>query len=110
MAADPGSAIPKDSARAFIVEAVPIVLQWPTDGVLEFGLDSGVIYRAFRNCLPAGDVIHKLMFVNVTCGEKLSPMPQYSACSGQSFFGVTVEHGSHVHADSRDILKISAWI
>lgn len=105
MAADPGSAIPKDSARAFIVEAVPIVLQWPTDGVLGFGLDSGVIYRGFRNLLPSGDVVHKLMFVNVTRGEKLSPMPQYSACSSQSFLGVTVEHRPHVHTDSRDILK-----
>ena len=62
------------------------------------------------NCLPSGDVIHKLMFVNVTRGEKLSPVPQYSACSGQSFLGVTVEHRSHVHADSRDILKIKISI
>jgi hypothetical protein len=29
MAALPGSAMPKASARAFIVEAVPMVLQWP---------------------------------------------------------------------------------
>ena len=43
MAADPGSAIPNDSARAFIVEAVPMVLQWPTDGVLGFQLASIIV-------------------------------------------------------------------
>jgi hypothetical protein len=35
MAADPGRAIPRASASAFIVDAVPIVLQCPTDGALE---------------------------------------------------------------------------
>src|SRR5436190_5800684 len=32
MAAQPGSDMPSASANAFMVEAVPMVLQWPTDG------------------------------------------------------------------------------
>src|SRR5258706_16195339 len=32
MAAQPGSDMPSASASAFMVEAVPMVLQWPTDG------------------------------------------------------------------------------
>src|SRR5690242_4478208 len=32
MAEQPGSDMPSASATAFIVEAVPIVLQWPADG------------------------------------------------------------------------------
>src|ERR1700742_4075861 len=32
MAAEPGNCIPKASVREFIVVAVPIVLQYPTDG------------------------------------------------------------------------------
>ena len=32
MAAQPGRLMPSASAIAFIVEAVPIVLQWPIDG------------------------------------------------------------------------------
>src|SRR5262252_1785042 len=32
IAADPGSDIPSASASEFIVDAVPIVLQWPGDG------------------------------------------------------------------------------
>src|SRR5579863_9173223 len=32
MAAQPGSDMPSASASAFIVDAVPMVLQWPTDG------------------------------------------------------------------------------
>ena len=35
MAAQPGSDMPSASASEFIVEAVPIVLQWPTDGAAE---------------------------------------------------------------------------
>ena len=32
MAAQPGSDMPSASASAFMVDAVPMVLQWPTDG------------------------------------------------------------------------------
>src|SRR4029078_11174884 len=32
MAAEPGSDMPSTSASEFIVDAVPIVLQWPHDG------------------------------------------------------------------------------
>ena len=32
MAAQPGSDMPSASARLFIDSAVPMVLQWPTDG------------------------------------------------------------------------------
>ncbi len=32
IAAQPGNDMPSASASAFIVEAVPMVLQWPTDG------------------------------------------------------------------------------
>src|SRR5690349_6917380 len=32
MAAHPGNERPRTSATAFIVEAVPMVLQWPSDG------------------------------------------------------------------------------
>jgi len=35
MAAQPGSDIPSASASAFIVEAVPMVLQWPAEGADE---------------------------------------------------------------------------
>ena len=35
MAAQPGSDMPSASAIAFMVEAVPMVLQWPTDGAEE---------------------------------------------------------------------------
>ncbi len=35
IAALPGSAMPSPSASAFIVDAVPIVLQWPSDGAAE---------------------------------------------------------------------------
>ena len=35
MAAQPGSIMPSASASAFIVEAVPMVLQWPSDGAEE---------------------------------------------------------------------------
>ncbi len=35
MAAQPGSVMPSASASAFMVEAVPIVLQWPTEGAEE---------------------------------------------------------------------------
>jgi hypothetical protein len=32
MAAQPGSCMPSASASEFMVEAVPMVLQWPTEG------------------------------------------------------------------------------
>ena len=35
MAAQPGSDMPKLSASEFIEVAVPMVLQWPTDGAEE---------------------------------------------------------------------------
>ena len=35
MAAQPGNDMPSASANAFMVEAVPIVLQWPTEGADE---------------------------------------------------------------------------
>ena len=35
MAAHPGRLMPSASAIAFMVEAVPIVLQWPTEGADE---------------------------------------------------------------------------
>ncbi len=35
MAAQPGSDMPSASAMAFMVEAVPMVLQWPIDGADE---------------------------------------------------------------------------
>src|SRR5690349_25049386 len=40
MAAQPGSDMPSASASAFIVDAVPMVLQWPTDGA-----DAAAIFR-----------------------------------------------------------------
>ncbi len=35
MAALPGSVMPSASASEFMVEAVPMVLQWPVDGAEE---------------------------------------------------------------------------
>ena len=67
MAAEPGRAIPRDSARAFIVDAVPIVLQWPTEGVLEPSL---VTWRKIQmgDSLPSRDIVHEFVVIDLTGG------------------------------------------
>ncbi len=49
MAAQPGSDMPSASASEFIVEAVPIVLQWPADGAD----DATSSMNFFSSILPA---------------------------------------------------------
>src|SRR6266567_4439652 len=62
MAAHPGSDIPSASASAFIVEAVPMVLQWPTDGAEAAAISrnsrlsmrpAASSSRAFQTTVPA---------------------------------------------------------
>ena len=47
MAAQPGRLMPSASASAFMVEAVPIVLQWPTEGADEVtaSMNSSAVMR-----------------------------------------------------------------
>src|ERR671929_2224440 len=61
MAEQPGSDMPSASASAFMVEAVPMVLQWPTDGAeaAAMSTNSCVLMRpaasssrAFQTAMP----------------------------------------------------------
>src|SRR6516165_8445991 len=49
MAAQPGSDMPSASAMAFMVDAVPMVLQWPTEGADEVAMSM----NSLKSILPA---------------------------------------------------------
>src|SRR5215472_13552319 len=61
MAAQPGSVRPSASASAFMVEAVPMVLQWPADGADAAAISTNSLLsmrpaasssRAFHTAMP----------------------------------------------------------
>ena len=85
MEADPGRDMPRASARAFIVLAVPIVLQCPTLIVSTVSdINPGDIRRGRE-----GDSLHHLRFVEFALCEQLSAVPDYSSGSNELFTGVS---------------------
>jgi hypothetical protein len=85
MEADPGRDMPRASARAFIVLAVPIVLQCPTLLVSALsGVKLGDIRRGRE-----GDSLHHLCLVEFAFCEQLSAVPDNSSGSNELFTGVS---------------------
>jgi hypothetical protein len=85
MEADPGRDMPRASARAFMVLAVPIVLQCPTLLVSTLlGVMLGHIRRGGE-----GDSLHHLRFVEFTFCKQLSAVPDNSSGSNELFTGVS---------------------
>jgi hypothetical protein len=85
MEADPGRDIPRASARAFIVLAVPIVLQCPT--LLVSTSAVGKLEDIRRG--GEGDSLHHLCFVEFAFCEQLSAVPDNSSGSNKLFAGVS---------------------
>jgi hypothetical protein len=91
MEADPGRDMPRASARAFIVLAVPIVLQCPT--LLVRTLPGEKLKDIRRG--GEGDSLHHLCFVEFAFCKQFSAVPDYSAGSNELFTGVSCyQHGS----------------
>lgn len=83
MAAEPGRAMPSASASAFMVLAVPMVLQWPTEGVLVFTCGSAESNKTgkgkfslqdFENTYPAA-------IISTSLSSSISP----AACMSLAF-------------------------
>lgn len=85
MEADPGRDMPRASARAFIVLAVPIVLQCPT---LLVSTLTGVKLEDIRRG-GEGDSLHHLCFVEFAFCKQLSAVPDNSSGSNELFTGVS---------------------
>ena len=92
MAAQPGSVMPSASASAFMVEAVPMVLQWPIDGA-----DDG------------GDV-DEFLVVDAAGGQLLARLPDRHAGTGALALPPAVEHRAARQHDRRAVFTVAAAI
>ena len=88
MAAQPVSDMPSASAMAFIEEAVPMVLQWPT-----LGAEAQVMSM---NCVD----------VDLAVGQHPARVPDHRARAGELAAVVAVQHRPAGQHDRRDV---DAW-